>query len=305
MTDITLAESLERTEQSITLALQEIDRNFAKATHIVTNSILPVIERYGQNSRDLWKNVEFWKRFLEAAGDVRFQGSDADEDEELQIAERASQRDLSSQHHSVNDNDISESVDMDVPEHGTSTELSLPLFTPTALPVAQNDMSVGSSPFNSNLDITHTPTPVFTSRNFNNSLGSTPSIVRPSRTEPEFKIPAINKTPVRSVASRFDSSPLDIPEPPQLQTQLTPTPPRVKATSTYDFETPVPAPRGEALLDLSIAPTQTAYGDESTAPDISPPSLNIGVREQLDMSEEDISVPQRTQLDFEDNKTSQ
>ncbi|CAN6640528.1 hypothetical protein TRVA0_018S00980 [Trichomonascus vanleenenianus] len=73
-----LAEELERTEQSITLALQEIDRNFAKANKIVGESILPVLERYTQQSRNLWSGAAFWKQFLETAANVSLSGYEED-----------------------------------------------------------------------------------------------------------------------------------------------------------------------------------------------------------------------------------
>lgn len=71
---INYAEELDKTEQSITLALQEIDLNFAKAHKIVTSTIVPVIERYGAESRRVWQGAEFWKRFLEASANVSLSG---------------------------------------------------------------------------------------------------------------------------------------------------------------------------------------------------------------------------------------
>lgn len=68
------AEELEKTEQSITLALQEIDRNFARAHKIVATTIVPVIERYGQESRRVWQGAAFWKQFLEASANVSLSG---------------------------------------------------------------------------------------------------------------------------------------------------------------------------------------------------------------------------------------
>ena len=71
---INYAEELEKTEQSITLALQEIDRNFAKAHKIVATSVVPVIEQYGQESRRVWQGAAFWKQFLEASANVSLSG---------------------------------------------------------------------------------------------------------------------------------------------------------------------------------------------------------------------------------------
>lgn len=69
-----LAEELEKTEQSITLALQEIDRNFATANKIVGDSVLPVLEKYSNQSKELWKGAGFWKQFLEAAANLSLSG---------------------------------------------------------------------------------------------------------------------------------------------------------------------------------------------------------------------------------------
>ena len=71
--NLSLTEELERIEQSITLTLQgrailvfsftsisltasqEIDRNFSKSHRIVTTSILPLVEQYGDHSRAVWE----------------------------------------------------------------------------------------------------------------------------------------------------------------------------------------------------------------------------------------------------------
>ncbi|PFH62570.1 hypothetical protein XA68_12990 [Ophiocordyceps unilateralis] len=67
-------EELEKLEQSITLTLQEIDHNFSKAHRIVTTSILPVVEQYGQHSRAVWEASKFWKQFFEASANVSLSG---------------------------------------------------------------------------------------------------------------------------------------------------------------------------------------------------------------------------------------
>ncbi|KAF8455997.1 DASH complex subunit Ask1-domain-containing protein [Terfezia claveryi] len=52
---LTLPEELEKIEQQITLTLQEIDHNFNKAHRIVTSSIIPVVERFGNESKTVWE----------------------------------------------------------------------------------------------------------------------------------------------------------------------------------------------------------------------------------------------------------
>lgn len=71
---INYAEELEKTEQSITLCLQEIDRNFAQAQRIIASSIVPVVERYGRESRKASDGARFWKSFLETSANVSLSG---------------------------------------------------------------------------------------------------------------------------------------------------------------------------------------------------------------------------------------
>ncbi|KAI1825918.1 hypothetical protein F4861DRAFT_499403 [Xylaria intraflava] len=72
--NLTLTEELERLEQSITLTLQEIDHNFSKAHRIVTTSILPLVEQYGEHSNKVWEASKFWKQFFEASANVSLSG---------------------------------------------------------------------------------------------------------------------------------------------------------------------------------------------------------------------------------------
>lgn len=77
--NLTLTEELEKLEQSITLTLQgmcdpehqhrianqlmlslEIDHNFSKAHRIVTASILPIVERYAEHSKDVWEGSKVY-----------------------------------------------------------------------------------------------------------------------------------------------------------------------------------------------------------------------------------------------------
>ncbi|KAL2159833.1 hypothetical protein VTH06DRAFT_1966 [Thermothelomyces fergusii] len=72
--NLTLTEELEKLEQSITLTLQEIDHNFSKAHRIVTTSLLPLVEQYGEHSRAVWEATKFWKQFFEASANVSLSG---------------------------------------------------------------------------------------------------------------------------------------------------------------------------------------------------------------------------------------
>ncbi|KAF6220598.1 hypothetical protein HO133_003031 [Letharia lupina] len=72
--NLSLTEELEKLEQSITLTLQEIDHNFSRAHRIVTTSILPVVERYAEHSKNVWEGSKFWKQFFEASANVSLSG---------------------------------------------------------------------------------------------------------------------------------------------------------------------------------------------------------------------------------------
>ncbi|KAK2023085.1 DASH complex subunit Ask1 [Colletotrichum zoysiae] len=96
--NLTLTEELEKLEQSITLTLQEIDSNFSKAHRIVTTSILPIVEQYGEHSRNVWDASKFWKQFFEASANVSLSGyeelaNDDDDDNETGATEESTAQD--------------------------------------------------------------------------------------------------------------------------------------------------------------------------------------------------------------------
>ncbi|GKT59075.1 DASH complex subunit Ask1 [Colletotrichum tofieldiae] len=96
--NLTLTEELEKLEQSITLTLQEIDSNFSKAHRIVTTSILPIVEQYGEHSRNVWDASKFWKQFFEASANVSLSGYEelANDDDETGAAEESTVQDETS-----------------------------------------------------------------------------------------------------------------------------------------------------------------------------------------------------------------
>ncbi|BFZ53139.1 DASH complex subunit ask1 [Savitreella phatthalungensis] len=67
-------ERLERLEQSITQLLYEIDSNFSKCHRIITAEVLPVVEKYAENSEGVWTHSRFWKQFFEASANVSLSG---------------------------------------------------------------------------------------------------------------------------------------------------------------------------------------------------------------------------------------
>ncbi|KAM9885015.1 DASH complex subunit Ask1 [Verticillium dahliae] len=75
----------------------EIDHNFSKAHRIVTASILPVVESYGEHSKDVWEASKFWKQFFEASANVSLSGYEElanDEDDTTNAEETTVQEDL-------------------------------------------------------------------------------------------------------------------------------------------------------------------------------------------------------------------
>lgn len=100
-------EELEKLEQSITLTLQEIDHNFSKAHRIVTTSILPVVEKYGEHSRAVWEASKFWKQFFEASANVSLSGyeelakEDVDGSSELRQEDSSMAEDSTTMRHDV------------------------------------------------------------------------------------------------------------------------------------------------------------------------------------------------------------
>lgn len=112
--NLTLTEELERLEQSITLTLQEIDSNFSKAHRIVTSSILPLVEQYGEHSKNVWEASKFWKQFFEASANVSLSGYEElandenatradDNDETTRIEDTTNSEDYTQEDHQEED----------------------------------------------------------------------------------------------------------------------------------------------------------------------------------------------------------
>ncbi|KAI0014240.1 hypothetical protein F4779DRAFT_1085 [Xylariaceae sp. FL0662B] len=101
--NLTLTEELEKLEQSITLTLQEIDHNFNKAHRIVTSSILPLVEQYGEHSKAVWEASKFWKQFFEASANVSLSGYEelAGEDDETTTADETALDDTPSDYNNT------------------------------------------------------------------------------------------------------------------------------------------------------------------------------------------------------------
>ncbi|KAI0469438.1 DASH complex subunit Ask1-domain-containing protein [Xylaria cf. heliscus] len=107
---LTLTEELERLEQSITLTLQEIDHNFSKAHRIVTTSVLPLVEQYGEHSKNVWEASKFWKQFFEASANVSLSGYEelAGEGDETATAEETTVDETRSDYDATHDDTAGE-----------------------------------------------------------------------------------------------------------------------------------------------------------------------------------------------------
>ncbi|KAK5653851.1 hypothetical protein OQA88_7775 [Cercophora sp. LCS_1] len=67
-------EEEEEEETTASATKSKIDSNFSKAHRIVTTSILPLVEQYGEHSRSVWEASKFWKQFFEASANVSLSG---------------------------------------------------------------------------------------------------------------------------------------------------------------------------------------------------------------------------------------
>ena len=76
-------EKLERLEQSITQLMYEIDSNFSRCHRIITTDILPIVEKYAENSALVWEHSKFWKQFFEASANVSLSGYEEQADQDV------------------------------------------------------------------------------------------------------------------------------------------------------------------------------------------------------------------------------
>lgn len=52
------AAACEELDQNILSTLQSIDSNFVETTRIVTDVLIPIIEKYGRSSKQIWDSVK-------------------------------------------------------------------------------------------------------------------------------------------------------------------------------------------------------------------------------------------------------
>ncbi|KAI0051708.1 hypothetical protein FA95DRAFT_1587021 [Auriscalpium vulgare] len=64
-------DQIDQIEQLITLKLQDIDANFSKMQHVLSNRILPAFKRYSVGTEPVREAAKFWTSFYEQAAQVR------------------------------------------------------------------------------------------------------------------------------------------------------------------------------------------------------------------------------------------
>lgn len=55
---------LDQLDQDTTFVLQEIDKNISRATAVINDKIIPMLQEYDAQSSKVWENTGFWKHFL-------------------------------------------------------------------------------------------------------------------------------------------------------------------------------------------------------------------------------------------------
>ncbi|OJJ49883.1 hypothetical protein ASPZODRAFT_149339 [Penicilliopsis zonata CBS 506.65] len=149
---LSLTEELEKLEQSITLTLQEIDHNFSEAHRIVTTSILPVVEQYAENSRDVWEGAKFWKQFFEASANVSLSGYEDRPNEDTTLQEQSVTEDESSAN--ITQETITDSASYETPSrehpnvnhHHEDLDLSALTLSSHSTPRAEGSRERGQQP---------------------------------------------------------------------------------------------------------------------------------------------------------------
>lgn len=61
---------LDQLDQDTTFVLQEIDKNISRATAVINDKIIPMLQEYDAQSSKVWENTGFWKHFFEQSANV-------------------------------------------------------------------------------------------------------------------------------------------------------------------------------------------------------------------------------------------
>ncbi|GJJ15854.1 hypothetical protein Clacol_010132 [Clathrus columnatus] len=64
-------EQIDRIDQLITIKLQNIDANIARANQLISTKLLPALKRFAEGTEPVREAAKFWKSFFEAAAQVR------------------------------------------------------------------------------------------------------------------------------------------------------------------------------------------------------------------------------------------
>ncbi|WAQ87603.1 hypothetical protein PtA15_8A507 [Puccinia triticina] len=104
-------------DQILVNILQNIDADFGKSHRIITDKILPDLERYGEASKGIWEGLKFWQGFFEASANVKL----SENSEESEVASTAVDRS-----HQSADNSMETVQPNDEADHHSRAEFTAP-----------------------------------------------------------------------------------------------------------------------------------------------------------------------------------
>ncbi|KAH3668019.1 hypothetical protein OGAPHI_001773 [Ogataea philodendri] len=245
-------EQLSKIEQEITLTLQEIDKNLSNANSIINESVIPRLGKFRSSSSKIWSNVEFWKSFFENSANVEITTEEseklADQDKEDAEIENTVTATNNSQYNEINQR-YKENVETEANETSTTATDTVSLWkegarkrlassTPNRKPIPDNDTSsllpavqLRSDDIEREQGQQHPngPDELTTSNIFDVSTVQLPQTKWKITESPQKK----NTSPVRkkqkSIATQYDSSPIE--EPPILKSAIYLSPVRRKSKS--------------------------------------------------------------------------
>ncbi|KZO96935.1 hypothetical protein CALVIDRAFT_563569 [Calocera viscosa TUFC12733] len=71
-----LNSQIDQIDQQITFMLQDIDANFARIHHVITERIIPALKRFDRDTQPVKEASKFWRSFFEAAAQIQVAASD-------------------------------------------------------------------------------------------------------------------------------------------------------------------------------------------------------------------------------------
>ncbi|KAA1103417.1 DASH complex subunit ask1 [Puccinia graminis f. sp. tritici] len=78
-------------DQILVNILQNIDADFGKSHRIITDKILPDLERYGEASKGIWEGLKFWQGFFESSANVKLSGNNDESEAASTVVDQSHQ----------------------------------------------------------------------------------------------------------------------------------------------------------------------------------------------------------------------